>query len=49
MNIAGHAPTSGQQFYEDGTNIIVGYGNCNHPSDQRPADFPYPGPNGNCY
>jgi hypothetical protein len=37
-----------QSFMDDGTNVVVAYGNSNHPDDQCPSDFAYPGPNGVC-
>ena len=43
---------SGQQFSDQGWNVIVAYGNCNHDQDRDrpgfgPADDPW-GPNGEC-
>ncbi|KAK0615285.1 hypothetical protein B0T17DRAFT_657485 [Bombardia bombarda] len=42
---------SGQQFSNQGWNVIIGYGNCNHDKDQdRPSKGPNGdlGPNGPC-
>ncbi|KAK3377625.1 hypothetical protein B0H63DRAFT_221341 [Podospora didyma] len=42
---------SGQQFTNEGWNVIISYANCNHPTDERPSmgppDEPW-GPNGEC-
>lgn len=43
-----HEAISGQTFGGDGTNIILGYANCNDPAEVRPATYIYPGPNGKC-
>lgn len=32
----------------DGTNVIIGYGNCNHDQAERPSNYAYPGPNHEC-
>lgn len=29
---------AGQQFTQDGWNVIIGYANCNHPVTQKPSD-----------
>jgi hypothetical protein len=46
------SPTSGQVFLDQidgsGTNVILGYGNCNQADNIKPSIYPVPGPNGDC-
>jgi hypothetical protein len=39
---------SGQLYLGDGTNVVIGYGNCNHDQAQKPNTYGYPGPNLDC-
>ena len=43
-----HAPVSAQIFLDWPFNVVVGYGNCNHPDNERPSIFKAPGVNGDC-
>lgn len=41
--------TSGQAFSDQGWNVDIAYGNCNHAPDRDPPSiFGRPGPNGEC-
>lgn len=49
QNSGAHNQFSGQVFIGNGTNIVVGYGNCSSPGVfVPPSDLPTPGPNGVC-
>ncbi|KAF2094622.1 hypothetical protein NA57DRAFT_80420 [Rhizodiscina lignyota] len=39
-------PLSGQLFLQDGTNFVIGFGNCNDPASTPPSSYAQPGPNG---
>lgn len=40
---------SGQEFSDQGWNVVIAYANCNHaPDADRPGDFQKWGPNGQC-